>query len=135
MATLRQFSAPYRVQGSGHERGVDLWAQLDHPAWRPRDLSAYAGIRFSAKLEGGDGRIVVAMNPGGSYFDADPPAPSVAVELGTDWGEFSLPFTLFGIDGSSVASFDFVAGDGGTEFDLWVDDVGLLCRAECPKFE
>jgi hypothetical protein len=39
-----------RVQDTGRERGVDLWAQLDHPQGRPADLGAYTGFAFWAKL-------------------------------------------------------------------------------------
>ena len=123
----------YRAKGSGHERGVDLWVQLDHLFDHPKDLSAYAGIGFWARLEGGNGQIIVGMNPGYSYFEAPEKVPSLSVDVGETWEQLSLPFEAFGIDGSILASFDFIVGSGGVEFDLWIDDVFLVCRGECPK--
>jgi hypothetical protein len=122
----------YRVQGSGHDQGVDLFAQLHHPQGDPADLSAYAGIAFWTRLDGSSGQLVVALTPSGRYFGAVDPVPSVELSVSNEWQNFELPFEAFGTDGHAVASIDFVVGQGGDAFDLWVDDLALLCRDACP---
>ena len=122
----------YRVVDSGRERGVDLWAQLDHPNGRAVDLSGYAGITFWARLSGASTRVTVGMNSGVPYFDAPQDVVSVSISVTPEWEQFSLPFSTFGIDGHAVASFDFIVGEGGEDFDLWIDDLALLCKGECP---
>jgi len=126
----------YRVQDADRESGVDLYAQLDHPLNRAMDLSQYEGITFWAKLGGASGRLVVALTPGGErYFDAADTIPSIELTVSSEWEQFVLPFDAFGSDGSAVASFDFVAGQGGEAFDLWVDDLAFLCRGACPTWQ
>jgi hypothetical protein len=125
----------FRVQGDGEAQGLDLYAQLHHPDGSAVDLSAYAGIGFSARLYGASDRLVVALTPGAPYFRASGDVPSVVLSVSQDWQDFTLPFDAFGTDGRAVANIDFVAGAGGGEFDLWVDDLALLCRGECPKHD
>jgi hypothetical protein len=125
----------YRVRGSGRGRGVDLWVQLDHPGGKAMDLSAYAGITFWARLDGASDRLVVGMNPGIQYFSAPDSVPSVTLAVRPDWEQFELRFEDFDIDGQQVAIFDFVAGEGGGMFDLWIDDLAFVCRNECPTYE
>lgn len=122
----------YRVQDEGRDRGVDLWAQLNHPGGRPMDLSAFAGITFWARLDGSE-QLKFALNPGVSYFDAPSEVPTHALAVSTEWRQFSLRFSELGVDVHAVASFDFIVGEGGDKFDLWVDDVGMFCDAECPQ--
>jgi hypothetical protein len=123
----------YRVEDSDRARGVDLWAQLAHPAGKAVDVQEYAGITFWAKLAGGGGRLTVGVNPGVSYFEAPSEVPSLELTLSADWQQFSLPFTAFGVDAQTVASFDFIVGEGGDAFDFWLDDLAFLCYAECPQ--
>jgi hypothetical protein len=33
---------------------------------------------------------------------------------------------------TAITSFDFVVGLGAESFDLWIDDLALLCRGACP---
>lgn len=126
----------YRVQGTGHSRGVDLWAQLKHPGGDAVDLaSTYAGIVFWAKLEGASDRLLVGVNPGGYYFDAPDEVPTVELSVSGEWQQFVVPFDVWPGDEHAVASFDFIVGEGGGDFDFWLDDLGFFCGAECPPFE
>ena len=121
----------FRVEDSGRERGIDLWAQLDHPAGRPVDLGAYTGFAFWARHSGDSRQLIVAMNPGVPYFDAPASIPSVELSVSSEWQRFELDFDQFDIDISAVASFDFIAGAGGGAFELWIDDLSLRCRSAC----
>lgn len=139
------------VSGDNLERGTDLWVQLDHPSNRPVDLSAYAGIAFWARLDSPSGRLIVAINDqrGNSFFDAavnTSPWPWRARQLASsEWERVVLLFDDFApgvepgnsapraLDTSAVISIDFVAGSGGEPFDLWIDDLMLLCRGNCPS--
>jgi hypothetical protein len=31
-----------------------------------------------------------------------------------------------------INSIHFIAGTGGVRFDLWIDDLALICRGICP---
>jgi len=127
------------VNGSALDNGVDLWAQLNHPENRPVDLSAYAGIAFWARLDSPSGRFSVAFNahkPDPSFGAVNSsPGPSLVRRLGgPDWERLILLFDDFGptLDSSAVASIDFIVGGAGEPFDLWIDDLMLLCRGICP---
>jgi len=123
----------YRVQGSGHSAGVDLWAQLNHPQGNALDLgSTYAGIVFWAKLEGASDRLLVGANPGVRYFDAPDDVPTVELRVSSEWQQFIVPFDVWPGAADAVASFDFIVGEGGGDFDFWLDDLGLICASECP---
>lgn len=121
----------FRLQGSGQELGEDLWVQLQHPNGGAVDLSAYAGIAFWARLDGASDHLTVGLSPNlpscsaGSNTTTDITVPNT-------WQRFELPFEDFGSDGHAVADIEFIVGAGGGDFDLWVDDLSLLCRAECP---
>lgn len=138
------------ITGSKVAGGVDLWAQLDHPSSRRVDLKAYAGIAFWARLNSPSGRLIVAINDDrpGTFFQAEAsktpwPAQRLAVP-DPEWHRFVLLFEDFRsptvdanganrpLDPSGVVSIDFVAGIGGESFDLWIDDLALLCRGPCP---
>jgi len=127
------------VVGSKHDTGVDLWAQLNHPSSRPVDLSAFAGIAFWARLGSPSGKLVVAINDHnpGTFFSAEAsqtPWPWLARRLAdSEWERIVLLFDDFGraLDTSAVVSIDFVVGSGGESFDLWIDDLTLLCRGAC----
>lgn len=126
----------YRVQGTGHSRGLDLWAQLDHPMGNAFDLgSTYWGIVFWAKLEGASDRVLVGANPGVWYFDAPDEVPVVELSISSEWQQFIVPFDVWQGAETAVASFDFIVGEGGGDFDFWIDDVALVCSSECPASE
>ncbi|MCL2448999.1 MAG: hypothetical protein FWD17_08640 [Polyangiaceae bacterium] len=130
---LNTYTTAFRVQGSGGDGGLDLFAQLNHPQGSPVDLSAYYGIGFWAKLDGASNSVLVALTSSQPYFNASGKVPSVMVAVPNDWAQFTIPFSSFGVDGSSVANIDFVAGAGGGAFDLWVTQLVLLCRGACPS--
>jgi hypothetical protein len=127
------------ISGSNLNRGVDLWAQLDHPRNWAIDLSAYAGIAFWAHLDSPSGRFIVAFNAQkpDSFVDVGvnkPTLPWAARKVaGAEWERFVLLFDDFGsaLAPSSVVSIDFIVGVGGEQFDLWIDDLVLLCRGVC----
>jgi hypothetical protein len=135
------------LTGTGQAGGLDLWAQLDHPRFLPIDLRAYAGISFWARMSGAAGRVTVAINDTNhnSVFEADARRTPLLVRTVTvgDWQRFILLFDDFErtlatppdkapIDASRVFSFHFIAGRDGRPFDLWIDDLELLCRGVCP---
>jgi hypothetical protein len=123
-----------RVKSIENGSTAELWAQLDHPAGRPVDLSGYAGIAFWARLAGGEGNLVVAIDNrgGGGYLQNNgSPLPSRMLTATEQWQQFLVPFDDFAFEPTAVVSIDFVAG-GGEPFDLWIDDLALLCRSACP---
>jgi hypothetical protein len=115
-------------------RSADLWAQLDHPSGRAIDLSGYRGVAFWARLTGGAGKLVVAIDNGsGAGRTAvskaragDPPFPAQTVSVSDEWQQFVLPFEDFGIQPTGVASVDFVVAGDAETFDLWIDDLALF---------
>jgi hypothetical protein len=112
--------------------GVDLWAQLNHPVGGALDLSAYSGISFRARLLGATGSLRVAFSANGQSFVSERTFPGQAVRASADWQTVTLSFTDVGLESSAVSSIDFVVGPQRGPFDLWVDDVALLCNATCP---
>jgi hypothetical protein len=126
--------------GADFPAGVVLWVQLDHPLNRAVSLTGCSGMNFWARLESPTGRVVVALNDGShgsGLLDGRSVLPSRALAVGRDWQEFKLPFESFPIeslsaDGLSVASIEFFVGDGGESFDLWIDDLVLVCSGACP---
>jgi hypothetical protein len=78
---------------------------------------------------------VVALNDGSSgsgSLDSRATLPSWTLAVGPDWQAFTLLFESFPLDDVSVASIEFFVGDEGESFDLWVDDLALLCVNACP---
>lgn len=125
----------YRVEGSGHSLGVDLWVQLDHPFGKPMDLSNYVGISFWSRLYGDTDSLFVAVNPLAYYFDApEGPVASVEFSVSGEWQQFLVLFQTLGVDPHAVVSFDFIAGDGGGDFELWIDDLAFVCAGACPTY-
>jgi hypothetical protein len=123
----------YRVAGSDEPKGVELFAQLRHPENTALDLSAYYGIGFWAKLEGTSENLIVALNRGDHYSLSELGGePSVGLVAATDWQRYELSFAEFVNDGSKIATIDFIVGQDGGTFDLWVNDLALLCRGTCP---
>jgi hypothetical protein len=127
------------ARGADFVAGVVLWVELDHPWTGSVSLSGCSGLSFWARLESPSGRLVVALNDGSrgsGLLDGRSSLPSRTLDVGPDWQEFVLPFESFPIqdaaaDGLSLASIEFFVGDGGEDFDLWVDDLALVCSEDC----
>lgn len=124
--------------GADFEAGVALWVQLDHPSGRPVQLSGCSAVSFWARLESPSGQVVVALNDGSrpsGELDGRSTLPSRTLHVGPDWQELTLPFESFSpglsADGPSLASIELFVGDGGETFDLWVDDLSLICAGGC----
>jgi hypothetical protein len=122
------------AHGADFVAGVVLWVELDHPWTGSVSLSGCSALSFWARLESPSGRVVVALNDGSrgsGLLDGRSTLPSRTLDVGSDWQEFVLPFESFPIQGQadalSLASIEFFVGDGGEEFDLWVDDLALVC--------
>ena len=122
----------FRLQGSGEPLGADLYAQLEHPSGGAADLTAYTGIAFWAKLDGDSDQLAVGLSARAPYCSASTDVTTVTVAVPNEWQRFELPFGSFGADGHAVANIEFIVGAGGGAFDLWVDDLSLVCRGECP---
>jgi hypothetical protein len=136
------------VHGSGFVSGADLSPQLRHPSNGPVDLSPYLGISFWAKLTSPSSRLIVALveRTGGSFLEAEStnsPDHAQSVVVSDQWQRVILLFDDFhqGVisgNGSgdpftvdAVSIVDFVVGLNGESFDLWIDDLALLCRGIC----
>jgi hypothetical protein len=127
------------ADGADFAAGVALWVQLDHLLNQPVNLSGCSAMSFWARLESPSGRVVVALNDGSrasGLLDGRSTLPSRTLDVGPDWQEFMLPFESFSqgvaAEGPSLASIEFFVGDGGERFDLWVDDLALVCSGGCP---
>ena len=137
------------VQGSGRVNGTDLYVQLKHPSNGIVDLSPYLGISFWARLTSPTGRLVIALGDNrvfSSILTAESsnyPRFAQTVSASTNWQRFILLFDDFrqgSISGNGstqpftaggVSTIDFVVGINGESFDLWIDDLSLLCRGVC----
>lgn len=121
------------MKGTGLENGRNLWVQLDHPQGRPVNLGAYLGISFWARLSSTDSKLMVAMDhQGGSeFFKPSRTASHRIVGMSDQWERYVLLFQDFRIDGSKIVAFDFVPVAVTAPFDLWIDDLSLLCRGDC----
>jgi hypothetical protein len=124
--------------GADFAAGVVLWVELDHPWNSAVSLAGCSGMNLWARLESPSGRLVVALNDGtrgSGALDGRLALPSKTLEIGPDWQEVELPFDSFPIqavsaDALSLASIEFFVGEGGESFDLWIDDLVLVCS--CP---
>jgi hypothetical protein len=121
------------VKGTGYAGGVDLWAQLHHPNGTPADLSTYAGFAFWARL-GSPSRVLrVGLNQA-SVFQQVPDASAGDTQVfsvGPAWELFVVQFADISADPTAVISIDFIVGEDGDDFDLWVDDLALVCNGPC----
>ncbi|HYP89459.1 MAG TPA: hypothetical protein VEQ59_14930 [Polyangiaceae bacterium] len=121
------------VTGPGYVGGIELWAQLNHPAGSPVDLSSFSGFSFWARSSSHSQELVVAIDDGRGYFFASAtPSPlrSKTIQLSESWGLYGIGFEEVAADPSAVASIDFIAGTDGGPVDLWVNDLALSCRHE-----
>jgi hypothetical protein len=136
------------VSGDGLAGGNDLLAQLKHPSNDPVDLGAYSGISFWARLSSSSGRLIVGLgqNNGGRFLAAEStqsPYFAQRIAVSDQWERFILLFDDFrqGVIGgntsglplaaNAISTIDFVVGLDGESFDLWIDDLALLCRGVC----
>jgi hypothetical protein len=125
------------IHGGDTAKAANLWAQLDHPQGRAIDLSAYAGLVFWARLTGSGGILDVALDRlsggGGVYFKSDfTSLPTWELFVPERWQQFTLSFDDLATPATGVVSIDFVVSGTAGPFDLWIDDVALLCRDTCP---
>lgn len=124
--------------GADLPAGAVLWVELDHPRTRSVNLSGCSAVSFWARLESPSGQVVLALNEGSrgsGLLDGRSVLPSKTLDVGPDWQEFVLPFESFpglALDDLSLASIEFFVGDGGEKFDLWIDDLALVCPGGCP---
>jgi len=110
---------------------VDLWAQLNHPQGTGVDLGSYSGVSFWARENGSGGELIVAFGANGQFAKVAS-APKKVVSLSEDWRQFEVRFDGLGLDSAAVSSIDFVISGRAEPIDLWVDDLGFLCRGNCP---
>jgi hypothetical protein len=127
------------AHGADFVAGVVLWVELDHPRTSPVRLSGCSALSFWARLESLSGRVVVALNDGSrgsGLLDGRATLPSRTLDVDPGWQKFVLPFESFpterpAVNDLSLASIEFFVGDGGEAFDLWIDDLALVCSAGC----
>lgn len=125
------------VAGADLAEGAVLWVQLDHPSNGAVSLAGCSAMSFWARLDSPSGRVLVALNDGSGgtgSLGGRSSLPSMTLDVGLDWQEFVLPFESLGLmsDDLSIASIEFFVGEGGESFDLWIDDLALICSAGCP---
>lgn len=123
----------YHVTEANPGTAVDLWAQLNHLGGTGVDLSAYAGVSFWARLNS-PGELTVAFGANGQFTGARSvvSVPQKVVSGSEAWTQFVVRFDDVNLDATSVSSIDFVVGGRNDSFDLWVDDLGFLCKGSCP---
>jgi hypothetical protein len=143
------------VQGDKLTSGDDLFVQLMHPQDYPVNLSPFAGIAFWARLTSPSGRLIVSLRDGNSSSGLDflgaestaSPWFAQSLAVSAQWERFILLFDDFRqgvvsgnssgrtLDTSAVTDIHFVAGLGGESFDVWIDDLAMLCRGVCPPVQ
>jgi hypothetical protein len=112
-----------RLAGAG---GATLVAVLQFPSYFSYPLAEYRGLAFHARLESASGRLVVDMHDESRFRS---PAFSVSPE----WERFEFSFDELSPAWSRrAASIEFRASENGEPFELWIDDVWLVCRGACP---
>jgi hypothetical protein len=123
----------YHVSGDGQSLGVELWAQLNHPTGLAVDLSAYSGISFKAREVGVSGAFIVAFGANGQFFQGATSSPETTFDTSDVWQTFTVRFEEVGhLDPSAISSIDFILASGDAPFDLWVDELALICSGKCP---
>lgn len=123
----------YHVAETTPGTAVDLWAQLNHPEGAGVDLSSYTGVSFWARLIG-SGELTVAFGANGQFSGGVSvvSVPQKVVSLSETWSQFVVRFDDLKLDPTSVSSIDFVVAGRSNPFDLWVDDLGFVCKGSCP---
>jgi len=135
-----------RVQSGGLSNGLDLLAQLNHLSGAPVDLHLYSGVSFWARLSSASGRLIVGLGHGGPFLTVEAtqsPFFAQSIAVSDQWEHFILLFDDFRqgvVSGNTsglplatnaISTIDFVVGLNGEAFDLWIDDLSLLCRGVC----
>jgi hypothetical protein len=121
----------WKASGTGGER-VDLWAQLNHPAGRAIDLSAYTGISFDTRLIAASGRPWVAFNANGDFTTSSIVLPEPQPGPDAAWLTGTISFEDAAVSASGVSSIDFIIDDSDQPFEIWVRNLTLLCKGACP---
>jgi hypothetical protein len=121
----------YHVSETEAGTPVDLWAQLNHPQGSGVNLGSYSGVTFWARMNGSSGDQTVAVG-GNGQLSKVASAPRKVVSVSQEWREFVVRFDEVSLDSSAVSSIDFVMGGRTEPIDLWIDDLGFLCRGKCP---
>lgn len=96
-----------------------MWAPGAQPM-QPEDLSAFRGVVFQARGDGGTYRILVFSQRNGMT------AMARTFEAGPEWREFAFDWSEFRTDGSDVMAVVLVGGPTPGDFEFLVDDFGLL---------
>ncbi len=125
------------IKGGDATPAANMWAQLNHPQGGAIDLRGYAGIVFWSRLTGSGGILDVALDSlpggGGAYFKSDfTQLPTWELHVSEQWQQFTLRFDDLPAPPAGIVSIDFVVSGAAGPFDLWIDDLALVCRAACP---
>ena len=92
----------------------------------PANLSAFEGIAFQAKGDGGTYQLMVFATKLGRI-------PAVKTfATGADWQRHIFSFADFGLDGSDVTGFVFSGGPAQGAFSFQIDEVGLVPKNPQP---
>lgn len=119
------------VSGQGRLGGAVLWVQLDHPQNRAVGVEPCSAVSFWARLDGASELVRVALNDGtrpSGVLDGGPSLPSREVLVGAEWQLVTVPFESLPFHGPALASIEFFVGQDGQSYDLWIDDLALICR-------
>ncbi|MES1174967.1 MAG: hypothetical protein ABUL62_11640 [Myxococcales bacterium] len=121
----------YHLEQAAPGTTVDLWAQLNHPEGTAVDLRSYSGIAFWARRTGTSAKLTVAFGANGQISTLES-VPQQVVSVSESWTQLVIRFDDLKLNSTAVSSIDLVV-DGRTEpIDLWVDDLALVCRSNCP---
>ncbi|HKS25463.1 MAG TPA: CIA30 family protein [Thermoanaerobaculia bacterium] len=94
------------------------WAPGAAPA-QPANLSSKKELHFYAKGDGKPLRVMVFAQSLGMMPMIQTVTPAA------EWGEFTIPWTKFGVDGSDVTGILFAGGPHPGPFAFQVDEIGL----------
>ena len=90
--------------------------------------------------------MAFGQNNGARFLPAEStPSPYFAqsIAVSDQWEQFVLMFDDFrqgvvsgitsrlSLSANAISTIDFVVGLNGESFDLWIDDLSLLCRGIC----
>jgi D-alanyl-D-alanine carboxypeptidase len=121
----------------------ETWAGIELRPSTPVDLSSWAAVCFQAK-GAGFARFTVSdrnTDPGGGVCRSCYNHFGATIELGADWNEHCVAFDDMtqrpgwgephpAVTATSVFGLNWSVGGrvSNAEYDLWVDDVRLVCR-------
>lgn len=117
----------------GDSAMVDVYAQLRHPEGTEIDLSAYAGISFWARGTGTELGLSLAVNAAQLFQTGlSARAQQKPLSLTDEWQRFDVMFAeLVGV--TSISTIDFLVDGRSGAFDVWIDDLALICSNQCPR--